>query len=77
MPAKGLVEVGRDADLVVWDPAARRRIRQVDLHHSSDYTPFEGLGLRGTPRHVFLRGVELGTDERGPTGRFIERTFVA
>ena len=77
LPAKGVVEVGRDADLVVWDPAARRRIRQADLHHTSDYTPFEGLAVHGTPRHVFLRGVELGSHERGPMGRFVERTLVA
>jgi dihydropyrimidinase len=77
MPAKGMVEVGRDADLVLWDPAAQRRIRQADLHHTSDYTPFEGLAVRGMPRHVFLRGLELGADERGPMGRFIERTLVA
>ena len=77
LPAKGVVEVGRDADLVVWDPAARRRIGQADLHHTSDYTPFEGLAVDGMPRHVFLRGVELGSDERGPMGRFIERTLVA
>ena len=39
---KGAIEVGRDADLVLFDPAARRTIRAADLHHSSDYTAFEG-----------------------------------
>ena len=37
------IEVGRDADLVLFDPAARRTIRAADLHHTSDYTPYEGL----------------------------------
>lgn len=77
LPAKGVVEVGRDADLVLWDPAAERRITQADLHHTSDYTPFEGLAVRGAPRRVFLRGHELGTDEREPIGRFLERSLGA
>ena len=39
---KGALEVGRDADIVLFDPAARRTIRAADLHHTSDYTPYEG-----------------------------------
>ena len=45
--AKGAIEVGRDADLVLFDPAARRTIRAADLHHTSDFTPYEGIGRRG------------------------------
>lgn len=71
LPDKGAVEVGRDADLVIWDPHARRTIRQADLHHSSDFTPFEGLGVVGAPVEVLLRGIAVG-----PTrGRFIERAL--
>ena len=77
LATKGVLEVGRDADLVLWDPAAERSIRQADLHHASDYTPFEGLGVRGTARRVFLRGHELGTGEREPIGRFVERRLAA
>jgi dihydropyrimidinase len=73
LQAKGSVSVGRDADLVVWDPAAERTITQAELHHTSDYTPFEGLVVRGAARHVFLRGQELGADESAPIGRFVER----
>ncbi len=43
LPAKGAVEVGRDADLVLFDPSARRTLRAADLHHTSDYTPYEGF----------------------------------
>ena len=50
MPAKGAVEVGRDADLVLFDPAARRTIRQADLHHTSDFTPYEGMAVPGAVR---------------------------
>ena len=53
---KGALEVGRDADLVLFDPAAHRTIRATDLHHTSDYTPYEGLEVTGAVRDVFLRG---------------------
>jgi dihydropyrimidinase len=77
---KGAIEVGRDADLVVYDPAVRRTIRAADLHHTSDYTPYEGLEVSGAVRDVFVRGrpviqnrAFVGT--RG-AGQFVERTIV-
>ena len=53
---KGAIETGKDADLVLFDPAARRTIRAADLHHTSDYTPYEGLNVAGAVRSVFVRG---------------------
>jgi dihydropyrimidinase len=74
---KGAVEVGKDADLVLFDPAARRVIRATDLHHTSDYTPYEGFEVGGAVRSVFLRGRAVISDgafvgDRG-YGRFVER----
>jgi dihydropyrimidinase len=74
---KGAIEVGRDADLVLFDPTARRTIRAADLHHMSDYTPYEGLEVSGGVRSVFVRGRAVVRDgdfvgERGH-GRFVER----
>jgi dihydropyrimidinase len=74
---KGAIEVGRDADIVVFDPAARRTIRAEDLHHTSDYTPYEGLDVSGAVRSVFVRGRAVVRDgtfvgERG-FGTFVER----
>jgi dihydropyrimidinase len=73
LPAKGAVEAGRDADLVVWDPAARRTIRQRDLRHSSDFTPFEGLSVDGAPRVVLSHGAPVGV----VPGRFLERRLAS
>ena len=47
LASKGAVEVGLDADLVLFDPAGRRTLRAADLHHTSDYTPYEGLEVTG------------------------------
>jgi dihydropyrimidinase len=79
LPSKGAVEAGRDADLVLFDPEPARTIRQADLHHSSDFTPFEGLGVRGQVRTVLLRGEPviregLFVGRRG-RGRFLERSL--
>ena len=74
---KGAVEPGRDADLVLFDPAARRTVRAVDLHHTSDYTPYEGLDAVGAVRSVFVRGRAVIRDGafvgRRGFGRFVER----
>ncbi len=56
MVAKGALVVGRDADLVLFDPAARRALHATDLHHSSDYTPYEDFVVTGAVRDVFVRG---------------------
>ena len=56
-------------------PAAR--IRAADLHHTSDYTPYEGLEVRGAVRSVLVRGEFVIRDGlfvgRRGYGRFIER----
>ena len=74
---KGAIEVGRDADIVLFDPEARRTIRASELHHTSDYTPYEGLEVGGAVRSVFVRGSAVIRDgafvgQRG-FGKFVER----
>ena len=67
--SKGGIAEGRDADLVVWDPNVRRTLRQRDLHHTSDYTPYEGRSVSGGAVRVLSRGVESAVG----SGRFLER----
>jgi dihydropyrimidinase len=77
LPTKGAIEVGRDADVVLFDPAMRRTIRASELHHTSDYTPYEGFEATGVVRSVFVRGRAVVRDGafvgRRGDGRFIER----
>jgi dihydropyrimidinase len=81
MARKGALEVGRDADLVVFDPAARRTLNATDLHHTSDYTPYEGFALEGAVRDVIVRGRDVISDGRfvgrRGFGRFLERGPIA
>ena len=77
---KGAIEVGRDADIVLFDPNARRTLHASELHHTSDYTPYEGFEITGAVRSVFVRGRSVIHDghfvgQRG-FGQFVERGHV-
>ncbi len=76
---KGALEAGRDADLVLFDPTARRTIRAADLHHTSDYTNYDGMEVTGAVRSVFVRGRPVVRDGRfvgrRGYGRFVERAL--
>jgi len=77
--SKGAIEPGLDGDFVLLDPQARRVIRAADLHHTSDYTAYEGMPVTGAVRSVFVRGRPVIRDgafvgHRGH-GRFIERSL--
>ncbi len=78
--AKGAIEVGRDADIVLFDPTVSRTIRATELHHTSDYTPYEGFEVAGGVRDVFVRGEAVIREGRyvgrRGAGRFIEREIV-
>ena len=69
--------MGADADLALWDPALARTIRQADLHHGSDYTPWEGFEVTGWPVATYLRGRVIMREGRladGPAGgRYLPR----
>jgi dihydropyrimidinase len=65
---KGAIAVGKDADIVLWDAGLTRRITQEDLHHGSDYTPWEGFEVTGWPVRTILRGRTVMLDGN-PVGR--------
>ena len=53
---KGTVAPGFDADLVVWDPNAKRTISQKTQSLDVDYNPYEGFEVVGAPEIVTVRG---------------------
>ena len=71
----GAISVGADADIVVWDPAARWTISAETQHQNCDYTPYEGMAARGRAKAVFLRG-ELAAENGEPVKEGLG-TFVA
>jgi dihydropyrimidinase len=55
-PQKGTIAIGSDADITIWDPEIEYTVTHHDLHDNADYTPYEGIRLRGRPETVILRG---------------------
>ncbi len=76
-PNKGVIAVGADADICIWDPDRQVTITQDILHHDTDYTPYEGLEVTGWPAVTISRGKVVWnegevSDEPG-WGRFLAR----
>jgi dihydropyrimidinase len=55
-PKKGVLAVGSDADIVLWDPAVEYTISAATHHMRVDYSMFEGFHVRGNARDVYSRG---------------------
>jgi len=56
---KGAIAVGRDADLVIWNPDAVFRVDPARLQHRHKLTPYAGLELMGIVETTFLRGQKI------------------
>jgi dihydropyrimidinase len=74
-PRKGVIRVGSDADLLIYDPSPKRSIRAAEHFSKTGYTLFEGWEAEGRPWMTFLRGKVLlnqGQLEQQPGyGQFI------
>ncbi|XP_035665179.1 dihydropyrimidinase-like [Branchiostoma floridae] len=61
-PRKGRIAVGSDADIVVWDPEATRKISAATHHQAVDFNIFEGQVCHGVPVYVLSRGMVVVED---------------
>lgn len=53
---KGGIVVGKDADLVIYDPSAEFTITNDKMHSDCDHTIWEGVQLQGYPERTYSRG---------------------
>jgi dihydropyrimidinase len=55
-PRKGVIAVGADADLALWDPQASRVVDGAGMQSRAGYSVYDGWTVRGWPRYVVRRG---------------------
>jgi dihydropyrimidinase len=55
-PRKGVIAPGSDADIVIYDPAARQVISAATHHMNVDYSAYEGMEITGRVDTVLSRG---------------------
>jgi dihydropyrimidinase len=76
-PRKGAIQIGSDADLVIWDPEREVTIHNEAQHSRSGYSLYDGRRVRGWPSMSLLRGQVLLEDgdlrQQPGAGMFLAR----
>jgi len=77
MPQKGSIAIGKDADIVIFDPNEKHTISAKTHHHNCDYSGYEGWEVTGKCKTVIMRGhVAIDKNEvciEKGYGQFIKR----
>jgi dihydropyrimidinase len=80
-PHKGSLQLGADADIVIWDPAKTRTISKDTHHQNIDFNIYEGMEVTGNAVATLSRGEVVYKDGdlrtvRG-AGRYVNRPCFA
>ncbi|KAI1714685.1 amidohydrolase family domain-containing protein [Ditylenchus destructor] len=74
-PRKGRIQVGSDADIVVWNLNTQKTISAKTHHQAVDFNIFEGIQVTGLPEVTVCRGKVVwennGLNVEKGSGRFI------
>jgi dihydropyrimidinase len=80
-PRKGSIQVGADADIVVWDPEGTKTLSAKTHHQKIDFNIFEGMTVTGIPVHTISQGKLVYTKGElravQGAGRYIDRPAYA
>ncbi len=79
-PAKGIITVGVDADIVIWNPEKENTISTKNHHSNCDINIYESTKTVGAPIIVLSRGkivVENGKlNKKIPKGKFLKTSSI-
>ncbi len=79
-PKKGTIRSGSDADLVIIDLKRKLKIEATKLHQQANWTPFEGMEVRGIPIRTIVRGEMIAVEGevigKPGYGRFIKKSDI-
>ena len=73
---KGSIAVGKDADIIEFDPDASFSVDPRELFHKNQVTPYQGKILKGVVKQTWLRGNTVykdGAHVGGVQGKFLTR----
>jgi len=74
-PRKGVIAVGSDADIVIWDPAKKKVIKDADMLSATKFSAYAGFEVTGFPKTTIRRGEVVYDNEKilakAGTGKFI------
>ena len=77
---KGVIGVGYEADVVIFDPEQSKTLSTQTLHENVDWTPYDGLTLTGWPITTLSRGEVIVAEGQfvahAGRGRFVRRTLL-
>jgi len=77
-PKKGILRVGSDADIVIWNPNRKHTISAASHHMRVDYSMYEGMEVQGNAETVISRGeiiVDQNTWSAKPgRGKYVKRS---
>ncbi len=75
-PQKGSLQIGSDADIVLFDPKKKFTVSQKSMHENVDYSPYNGMELSGYPETILVKGKIIIKDGKLTTqqhrGRFLQ-----
>ena len=81
-PKKGALQVGSDADIVIWNPKLKQTISAAAHHMNVDYSMYEGFVVQGNAETVISRGEIIVNHDawsgKPGRGKYLKRSpFVA
>ncbi len=76
LPGKGRIQVGADADLVMWNPTKKMKVSPSLMRFRHPISPYEGIMLSGLVEKTYVGGAlvyDKGSFVSSPAGKIILR----